>query len=153
MLPYTNAHWESFFKDAGQEALGQELGVTNRVTRNANIQGLYKALHHITASKTTAEWLAICDRLDIPATPIYSMEELPSHPQLQAVNLFAETEHADVGTIRYVRPPVTFSKTPAGVRHQARRLGQDTETIMSELGYSREEIAALLAQGAIANGQ
>jgi formyl-CoA transferase len=153
MLPYTNAHWESFFKDAGQEALGQELGVTNRVTRNANIQGLYKALHHITASKTTAEWLAICDRLDIPATPIYSMEELPSHPQLQAVNLFAETEHADVGTIRYVRPPVKFSQTPAGVRHQARRLGQDTETILSELGYSREEIAALLAQGAIANGQ
>lgn len=153
MLPYTNAHWESFFKDADQEALGQELGVSNRITRNANIQGLYKALHQITATKSTAEWLAICDRLDIPATPIYSMEELPSHPQLQAVNLFAETEHADVGPIRYVRPPVKFSQTPASVRHQARRLGQDTEAILSDLGYSPQEIAALQAQGSILMGQ
>ena len=149
MLPYTNAHWERFFKDAGQEALGQELGVTNRISRNANIQRLYKALHAITATKTTAEWLAICDRLDIPVTPIYAMEDLPSHPQLQAVKLFAETEHPDVGPIRYVRPPVKFSQTPASVRHQARRLGQDTQTILADLGYSPQEIADLQAQGAI----
>jgi formyl-CoA transferase len=106
MLPYTNHHWESFFRDAGEEALGKELGVTNRITRNANIQGLYAALHKITATKTTAEWIEICDRLDIPATPIYTMEELPSHPQLQAVQLFTDEIHPDLGAIRYVRPPV-----------------------------------------------
>jgi len=153
MLPYTNHHWESFFRDAGQEALGQALGVTNRVTRNANIQGLYAALHSITATKTTAEWLDICDRLDIPATPLYTMEELPLHPQLQAVHLFADDEHPDVGAIRYVRPPVKFSKTPAKVRHQARRLGQDTESILTELGYSPAQIESLVNQRAIVNGK
>ncbi len=149
MLPYTNHHWESFFKDAGKETLGQSLGVSNRVTRNANIKGLYAALHDITATKTTAEWLAICDRLDIPATPIYAMEELPTHPQLQAVGLFEDTVHPDVGAIRYVRPPVKFSKTPAKVRHQAHRLGQDNMAILTELGYSPEHIDALRQQGAI----
>lgn len=152
MLPYTNHHWESFFKDAGQEALGQELGVTNRVQRNANIKALYAALHQITLSKTTAEWLVICDRLDIPATPIYAMEDLPAHPQLQAVKLFTDDVHPDVGAIRYVRPPVKFSKTPATVRHQARRLGQDTRAILSELGYSANQVDALAQQGAILNG-
>ncbi len=153
MLPYTNHHWESFFRDAGQEALGKELGVTNRVTRNANIQGLYAALHNITATKTTAEWIEICDRLDIPATPIYTMEELPSHPQLQAVQLFEDDVHPDVGAIRYVRPPVKFSKTPAKVRHQARRLGQDTESILTDLGYSQNQIESLVNQRAIVNGK
>ena len=153
MLPYTNHHWESFFRDAGQEALGKELGVTNRVTRNANIQGLYAALHAITATRTTAEWIEICDRLDIPATPIYTMEELPSHPQLQAVQLFEDDVHPDVGAIRYVRPPVKFSKTPAKVRHQARRLGQDTESILTDLGYSQNQIESLVNQRAIVNGK
>ena len=152
MLPYTNHHWESFFKDAGQEAQGQALGVTNRVQRNANIKALYAALHQITLSKTTAEWLVICDRLDIPATPIYAMEDLPAHPQLQAVKLFTDDVHPDVGAIRYVRPPVKFSKTPATVRHQARRLGQDTRAILSELGYSASQVDALAQQGAILNG-
>ncbi len=153
MLPYTNHHWECFFRDAGQEALGKELGVTNRITRNANIQGLYAALHAITATKTTAEWIEICDRLDIPATPIYTMEELPSHPQLQAVQLFEHDVHPDVGEIRYVRPPVKFSKTPAKVRHQARRLGQDTESILTDLGYSQNQIESLVSQRAIVNGK
>ena len=153
MLPYTNHHWESFFRDAGEEALGKELGVTNRITRNANIQGLYAALHKITATKTTAEWIEICDRLDIPATPIYTMEELPSHPQLQAVQLFTDEIHPDLGAIRYVRPPVKFSKTPAKVRHQARRLGQDTESILTDLGYSISDIQSLVNQGAIVNGK
>jgi crotonobetainyl-CoA:carnitine CoA-transferase CaiB-like acyl-CoA transferase len=153
MLPYTNHHWESFFRDAGEEALGKELGVTNRITRNANIQGLYAALHKITATKTTAEWIEICDRLDIPATPIYTMEELPSHPQLQAVQLFTDEIHPDLGAIRYVRPPVKFAKTPAKVRHQARRLGQDTESILTDLGYSISDIQSLVNQGAIVNGK
>lgn len=152
MLPYTNHHWESFFKDAGQEELGKTLGITDRVQRNANIKALYAALHHITARKTTAEWLVICDRLDIPATPIYAMEDLPAHPQLQAVKLFADAVHPDVGAIRYVRPPVKFSKTPAQVRHQARRLGQDTRGILADLGYSASQINALAQQGAILNG-
>lgn len=152
MLPYTNHHWESFFKDAGQEALGQSLGVTSRVTRNANIKGLYAALHQITATKTTAEWVEICDRLDIPATPLYDMEDLPAHPQLRAVGLFKDTVHPDLGNVRYVRPTVKFSKTPAKVRHQARRLGQDTRSILTQLGYSSEQIHALAERGVILNG-
>jgi len=77
---------------------------------------------------------------------------LPEHPQLLAVKLFADTVHPDVGAIRYVRPPVKFSKTPAQVRHQARRLGQDTRAILAALGYSNSQIDALAQQGAIFNG-
>jgi crotonobetainyl-CoA:carnitine CoA-transferase CaiB-like acyl-CoA transferase len=81
------------------------------------------------------------------------MEELPSHPQLQAVQLFTDEIHPDLGAIRYVRPPVKFSKTPAKVRHQARRLGQDTESILIDLGYSQNDIQSLVNQGAIVNGK
>jgi crotonobetainyl-CoA:carnitine CoA-transferase CaiB-like acyl-CoA transferase len=81
------------------------------------------------------------------------MEELPSHPQLQAVQLFTDEVHPDLGAIRYIRPPVKFTKTPAKVRHQAHRLGQDTESILIGLGYSQNEIESLVNQGAIVNGK
>ncbi len=46
-----------------------------------------------------------------------------------------------------------FAKTPAKVRHQARRLGQDTESILTDLGYSQNDIQSLVHQGAIVNGK
>src|SRR6185295_19833605 len=71
LLPYTTEQWLAFLKAADRADLMETLGVADRVTRNANIQKLYAALAEITATKTTAEWMAICGELDIPATPIY----------------------------------------------------------------------------------
>jgi len=115
------------------------------VTRNANIQKLYAALAEITATKTTAEWMRICGELDIPATPIYSLDELPEHPQLKATKLFQTMRHPSEGMIRYVRPPTKFAASPASVRRPAPHVGEHSEELLHEAGFAANEIANLLA--------
>ncbi|NBX90814.1 MAG: hypothetical protein EBQ86_12095 [Betaproteobacteria bacterium] len=100
--------------------------------------------------RTTAQWMGICDELDLPATPVYALDELPDHPHIKAVGLFQDMAHPSEGAVRYVRPAVRFAASPASVRLPAPLLGQDTAAVLSGLGYSSTEIAALEAAGVVA---
>jgi formyl-CoA transferase len=143
MLPYSAPHWRAFFEAAGRPEIGEELASDDRAIRNANNAKLYTAVQAITPTKTTAEWMAICHARDIPATPIYALEDLPSHPQLAAVGLFQMAEHPSEGAVRYVRPATKFAQTPAAIRLHAPLHGEHTDEILREAGYSEAEIAAL----------
>ncbi len=63
-----------------------------------------------------------------------SVEDVLEDPHLQAVDFFAQRTHPDAGTYRSMRHPVHFSETPASVRIEPRRLGEDTETVLQSLG-------------------
>ncbi|MBE0622911.1 MAG: CoA transferase [Burkholderiales bacterium] len=145
MLPYTGAHWSAFFNAVGRADLAKKYGGADRQVRNANIIELYQELARATRERTTAEWVAICAELDIPATPIYALDDLPDHPHLKAVGMFARAEHPSEGSIRYLRPPTRFAATPAAVRLQAPLLGQHTREILREAGCDESKIAALEA--------
>ncbi len=149
MLPYTEHHWVSFLRDAGHEEAIERLQVRDRHSRNRNIQELYALLSQIVGAQSTEHWMQVCERLDIPATPIYDFEALPEHPHLKAVGLFERGEHPTQGAIRYVRPTVKFSASPAMVRNQAPELGQDSAAILSELGYAAQDIARMFADGVV----
>ena len=143
MLPYTGEHWSAFFNAAGRADLAQTYGGGDRQARNAQIVALYRDMAEMTRQRTTAEWMDICARLDIPATPIYALDDLPEHPHLKAVGLFRSVEHPSEGVIRYVNPPTKFSATPASVRFGAPLLGQHTREILRDAGFADEEIALL----------
>jgi crotonobetainyl-CoA:carnitine CoA-transferase CaiB-like acyl-CoA transferase len=67
-------------------------------------------------------------------------------PQVQANGIVVETEHAEAGLLRQARPAARFSVTPATIRHGGPALGEHTEAVLSELGYSVAEITALRAK-------
>jgi crotonobetainyl-CoA:carnitine CoA-transferase CaiB-like acyl-CoA transferase len=149
LLPYTAEQWKAFLKAAGRPDILETLGAGDRQTRNANIQALYKALGEITRTRSTADWMAICTEADIPATPIYSLDDLPDHPQLKATGLFQTMEHPTEGRLRYVRPTTKFSGSPASVRRPAPTLGEHSCELLREAGFYDSEIANLLAKAAI----
>ena len=149
LLPYTGEHWEALFTAMGRADLAVSLQVTDRQQRNANVAALYEALAEMTRTRSSAEWLALCDRLDIPATRLYSIDELIEHPQLEATGLLRTMTHPTEGTIRYVRPTTKFAKSPASVRHPAPLLGEHSREVLGEAGYSGPEIDALLRSGAV----
>jgi crotonobetainyl-CoA:carnitine CoA-transferase CaiB-like acyl-CoA transferase len=149
ILPYTADHWVAFFEIAGCPELIEQYGVRDRTSRNAHIVDMYRELTRITRARSTAEWMEICDRLDIPATPIYGIDELIDHPHLQAVGLFEEAVHPTEGKMRYVVPPTRFSATPARVRSQAPLLGQHSGEVLKELGYTEAEIEMMKERGIV----
>ena len=143
MLPYSAGHWRAFFEAAGRPALADELAHEDRLKRNANNAKLYASVQEIMPERTTAEWMAICEERDIPATPIYTLDQLPEHPQLKAVGLFQLSEHPSEGTVRQVRPATKFADTPAAIRRHAPGHGEHTDEILREAGLSDAEIAQL----------
>jgi len=149
VLPYTGDHWAAFFSAAGRADLAQKYGSGDRQSRNEKIVEMYRDLAEATRQRSTAEWMDLCTSLDIPATPIYSVDDLPEHPHLKAVGLFQTAHHPSEGTIRYVRPPTRFSATPATARLPAPLLGQHTQEILREAGYADQEIESLRMRGVV----
>ncbi len=147
ILPYTTDQWQRLFQHVGREDVLCPYDLSDRYRLNAVVRELYGELDTITRSRSTAEWMEICSQLDIPGTRVYGLDDLPSHPHLKAVDLFQVTEHPSQGRIRTMRPVARFSATPLSVRLHAPLLGQHTDSILAELGYTPEEIGAFRADG------
>ncbi|MDT5113899.1 MAG: hypothetical protein QOE20_5789, partial [Mycobacterium sp.] len=81
---------------------------------------------------TTDEWLTLFTELEIPASPINTLDSLFDSPQLNAVGLF-ETVQTPSGPVRFPGVPTWFSRTPGKVRGPAPELGADTAAVLAEL--------------------
>ena len=74
-------------------------------------------------------------------------EDLFDCPHLNAVGMFPVVDHPTEGRLRHLKVPVHFSKTPGGYYRHPERIGQSTHSVLAQLGYSSDEIAALDAAG------
>ncbi len=149
LLPYTAEHWTAFVSEIGRLDLVPI--ATDRIARNKHIQELYDAMRAALELRTTDGWLATCEKLDIPATRLYGLDDLPDHPHLAATGFFEMHEHPVVGAVRMTRPPTKFEKSPASISRHAPQLGEHTREILEEAGLSEPDIDALIA-GGVARG-
>lgn len=105
-----------------------------------------KMVETIFASKTREEWTKIFNGKDACVTPVLTPDEAPHHPHNKENKAFLANDDGDLEPV----PAPRLSRTPASPRTMAQpSVGQDTETILSELGYSREEMQQLAQAGAV----
>jgi crotonobetainyl-CoA:carnitine CoA-transferase CaiB-like acyl-CoA transferase len=114
--------------------------------RQENVNERLSMTQAVLKTRPATYWLEVLTKADVPCAPVLTRSALSHHPQVQANGIVVETEHEKAGRLRQARPAARFSRTPAGIRHGAPALGQDTETILSELGYSAAEIVVLQAK-------
>ena len=144
-LPYTDAHWKTFFELAGRPDLAQEKKFTDKYERPKHFSELYQVLDQLLKDRSTAEWLEAFDKADIPAMPVLTMEQLLEDPHLAATGFFTEREHPSEGPIKTFASPLDFEKTKVEYRHHAPRLGGDGVELLREAGISDAEIETLKA--------
>lgn len=134
LLPYTDRHWDAFFAAAGfDEEIRSDPRFIGHPNRVKNARELYGLVERAAAQKTSREWLDILQPLSIPATLVNRLDDLPSDPQLAAVDFFQSFDHPEIGPYRQIKPPVRFSKTPASIYRHPPMLGEHTDEILAEL--------------------
>lgn len=80
---------------------------------------------------------------DVICAPVLAYDEAVEHPQIQATGMAVDVEHAELGPLRVPGVPISLSDTPGSVRLAPPALGQQSEEILRELGYSPERIGEL----------
>ena len=106
-------------------------------------QELFRLLADGFKAKTTDEWAAILDRIEVRYAPVNDYEQAASDPLVTTNKYIVELEDFNGETRRVVGSPIKMSDTPTSPSASAPELGQHTEEILLELGYSWEQIGEM----------
>ncbi len=145
----TDAQAHAFFDAIGRPELKTDPRFATVSARTANTKEYFALRAEALKGRTTAEWLEIFDRLDVPAMPYNTIESLLTDPHLRAVGMIREEEHPTEGPTWAIGTPNRLSGGEAPLGRPAPRLGADGEAVLREAGIAEEEIAELREAGAL----
>jgi crotonobetainyl-CoA:carnitine CoA-transferase CaiB-like acyl-CoA transferase len=132
-LIYNDKHWKAFINAVRPAWITEhEDSFSTLELRARQIDTVYGLVAQTMRERTTAEWLTLFAELEIPASPINTLDSLFDSPQLNAVGLF-ETVDTPQGKVRFPGVPTWFSRTPGRVAGPAPELGADTDSVLAEL--------------------
>lgn len=135
MMPYTDAHWRDFFAEVGAPHIAVNPRFASITSCTNHIDELYGTVASFVMQRSTNHWTAVCERLQIPAAAVMSIDELPSDEHLKAISFFADAHDPQLGQVRFPGVPVRFDGERPPVRFPP-RLGEHTAEILSKLGAS-----------------
>jgi crotonobetainyl-CoA:carnitine CoA-transferase CaiB-like acyl-CoA transferase len=102
----------------------------------------------ILATGESQTWLDRLDEAEVPCAPVLRRADVMHNPQVINNQLIELIEQPTLGTVRQARPAARFDQTPARIAGPAPRIGQHTDAVLAEAGYSAAEIEALKASRA-----
>lgn len=149
VLIYNDKQWASFLALIGHAAwFTQDPRFANIGVRTQHINDLYRMVGQAMATRTTKDWIALLDGADIPCMPLHDIDSLVKDPHLETVGMIRQVTHPTEGAMRQIGVPVRFSGTPVlDEQKPAPQLGQHSEEILREAGFSAQAIESLIARG------
>jgi len=148
----TQAQAFALFDAIGRPELKTDPRFDTIAARFRNVSEYFRIRAEALKMRTTAEWLEIFDRCDVPAMPYHTLDSLMEDPHLADVGFFETIGHPTEGRIVNMRLP---NKLGRGARQDfsaAPKLGQHSVEILAELGYSDEAIGQFVAQKVTVDG-
>jgi crotonobetainyl-CoA:carnitine CoA-transferase CaiB-like acyl-CoA transferase len=141
----TNAQAFAFFDGIGRPELKTDPRFDSIAARFRNVGEYFRIRGESLKEKTTAEWLAVFDRCDVPAMPYHTLDSLMEDPHLEEVGLFQKIEHPTEGAIVNMDLPNKLSRGARSDFSPAPKIGQHSVEILREVGYSDTDIDAFVA--------
>ncbi|HUA32709.1 MAG TPA: CoA transferase [Candidatus Binataceae bacterium] len=122
---------------------------TSAGSRAKNCAALTAEIDAALAQRGFAEWAPIFDRHHLIWAPVQTDAEVLNDPQAEAIGAFAPVDHPTLKNMRLVNSPVEFGDDQPPTHRLAPELGQHTEEVALEIGYTWEEITRLKESGAL----
>jgi crotonobetainyl-CoA:carnitine CoA-transferase CaiB-like acyl-CoA transferase len=134
----------------GREEMTGDPRFADDLSRADHREFITQVMSEWMGSRTTAEAIAELEKARVPAGTVYDLDQVLNDPQVEARELFQYVEYPGAPKpVPLANTAVRLSATPGGIRHRAPMLGEHTDEVLREIGYSADEIAELRAAQAV----
>lgn len=145
-----DGQWTRFCAAAGRGELASDPRFASNPKRVVNREALIPLLEELFATRTVAEWLAICEQAGVPAGPINTIDQVFEDAQVQARGMVLDGVLGSGEPVRMLASPLNVPSSPAKLRYPPPALGEHTAAILKkELGLTKKELVRLKADGVI----
>jgi len=148
VMIYNDKHWRSFFHAIGDPDWTRDPMFVSMRSRTENIGTVLARLAQVMEERTTAEWVELFRKAEVPAMQIASLEDLLHDPHLEATGFWEERD-SEFGRLRFPGIPTSFSATPGAIGDPGPALGADSRAILAEAGLDADAIETLIGSGIV----
>jgi crotonobetainyl-CoA:carnitine CoA-transferase CaiB-like acyl-CoA transferase len=141
--------WAKFCQGVGLDSLISDPRFATNSARVANVQEMTAIIEQRFANLTTTEVVDMLDKAGVPGGPIRNIGQVFEDPQTQHLGLRHKVTHSREGEIEIPGVPYRLSESPAGVHRPPPALGEHTDEVLAELGYTPDQVAAMRSGGAL----
>ncbi len=138
-----------FCQIAGCEQLINDIKFSTNTARVKNRKELVSYLNDILKSNTSTWWLENLELVSVPCGPVNTLKQVFNHPQTIHREMVRQIPDAQGNLVDTIASPINFSKTPIEYKTASPDLGQNTDEILNEIGFSKEYVKALRHKGCV----